>query len=118
MLCDAILLKEVIYNILRNAIDAIEVDGHIEIGIIQSGKYFILEISDNGCGISKQNLPHVVSPYFSTKKNAFNFGLGLSYCCNVMQKHGGLLEIESIEDKGTKVFLKFPAKKLLPKSEN
>ena len=107
-----------IHNILRNAIEALDVDGQIEIGMIRTRRYFILEIGDNGCGIPKQNLPQVVLPYFSTKKNALNFGLGLSYCHNVMQKHGGLLEIESVEDKGTKVFLKFPVKKLLNKSTN
>lgn len=105
-----------IHNILRNAIDAVDVNGQIEIGIIRTQRYIILEISDNGCGISKQDLPHVVLPYYSTKKNAFNFGLGLSYCSNVMQKHGGLLEIESGEAKGTKVFLKFPVKRLLDRS--
>jgi signal transduction histidine kinase len=118
LLCDMLHLKEVIRNILQNAIDAMGKGGQIRINILQTRKHFILEISDNGCGISKQNLPYVVLPYFSTKKNTLNFGLGLSYCCNVMKKHGGLLVIESTKGEGTKVFLKFPAKKLLWKTKN
>lgn len=125
--CDPVHLKEVINNILRNAIDAINVThggdaiengGEIEIRIVKTKRQLILEIKDNGCGIPRQNLPYVISPYFSTKRNALNYGLGLSYCYNVMQKHDGKLEIESIENKGTIIFLKFPVKRLIKKPEH
>jgi two-component system sporulation sensor kinase B len=116
--CDAIHLKEAILNILRNAIEAMDKEGKIEIRLFQTKTDLILKIRDNGCGISKPNLPYVVSPYFSTKKNALHCGLGLFYCRNVMQKHGGTLEIESIETEGTTISLKFPVKKLRKNNPN
>lgn len=115
--CDPIHLKEMFNNILRNAIEAVEVGGEIKIYIVKTKKQIIVEITDNGCGIPKQNIPYVITPYFSTKKNTLNYGLGLSYCYNVMQKHDGMMEIDSIEKVGTTVFLRFPIKRLVENAE-
>lgn len=112
LMCDNIHLQEVFNNILKNAIEALGEGGEINIEIKRTNKDVALEIVDNGKGISRENLAHVFDPFFSTKKNSLNFGLGLSYCYNVIRKHGGTLEINSIEEKGTTVILKFPAKKV------
>ena len=85
----------------------------IETTIIKS--YILISVNDNGTGISKENLSFVFDPFFTTKRKTMNFGLGLTYCYNVMQLHKGTLEIESREGKGTTVMLKFPKYKV-PKS--
>ena len=77
-----------------------------------SKKHLVIAIEDTGTGISSKNLPHVLDPFFSTKKSSQNFGLGLPYCYNVMQKHQGMLEISSEPGKGTTVFLLFPKKRV------
>ncbi len=112
LMCDSDHIEEVLNNILRNAIEALNDGGEISIQVTRSKYFLTVEIRDNGTGISSSNMPHVLDPFFSTKKNSLNFGLGLSYCYNVMQKHGGTLEIDSAENIGTAVFLKFPAKKI------
>lgn len=111
--CDRIHVIEVLINIINNAIEAMQVDGQLEISAVYTNKEIRLSIKDNGIGISKQSIPYVFDPFFSTKRLTTNFGLGLSYCYNVMQKHEGKLEILSRENVGTTVLLCFPKKRLL-----
>ncbi len=108
LLCDKIHLLEVINNILKNAAEAIKEAGKINITAYVESKSFILAVSDDGCGIAEENLEKVIEPYFTTKGTKSNFGLGLQYCRNVIERHGGRLEIESTYGSGTTVFLCFP----------
>ncbi len=112
LLCDAVHIQEVLNNILKNAVEALQPGGEIGIHVIKSKKVLTVEIRDNGPGISPSNLSRIFDPFFSTKKNSMNFGLGLSYCYNVMHMHGGDIEVESDGSKGTAVILKFLSKKV------
>jgi len=105
---DSIHVTEVINNIVKNSIEAMPEGGLIKISILDTKRKVIISITDNGPGIPKENLPYVKDPFFTTKKRTLNFGLGLSYCYNVMQKHKGDLTIQSEKDKGTTVLLSFP----------
>ncbi len=105
---DGFHLQEVLINIIKNAIDAMKMDGTLYIGVFEEKRAVALVIRDDGAGIEKENLPHVLEPFFTTKSRHQNFGLGLTYCYNVLQKHGGTLEIESAENSGTTVLLTFP----------
>lgn len=113
IMCDPVHMKEVIFNLLKNAVEATGMDGEIHINLFGNKKQLTISIQDQGEGISKENLRFVFDPFFSTKKNRdLNFGLGLSYCYNVMQKHGGSMNIHSVEEVGTTVYLHFPARKM------
>jgi signal transduction histidine kinase len=112
IMCDGVHLQEVLKNVFNNSIEAIVRDGEIVIGAAREKKHVVITIKDNGNGISKENLPHIIDPFFSTKHRTQNFGLGLSYCYTVMRQHGGLLEIQSEEGKGTTVLLNLPAKRI------
>ncbi len=105
---DGFHLQEVLINIIKNAIDAMKIDGTLYLGLLEEKRAITLVIRDDGTGIEKENLPHVLEPFFTTKSRHQNFGLGLTYCYNVLQKHGGTLEIESVENSGTTVLLTFP----------
>jgi len=109
--CDPFHLKETLANILMNVADSIANEGIIRLRLNESQKYMTLSVQDDGHGIAKQHLPHVITPFFSTKNRPDNYGLGLSYCYNVMQKHGGSLDIHSVAEAGTTVFLHFPSKR-------
>ncbi|MCX7749644.1 MAG: HAMP domain-containing histidine kinase [Clostridia bacterium] len=106
--CDRLQMKEVIDNLINNSIEAMEANGslHIEVTLIK--QYAVLSIQDNGQGIPKETLPYIFDPFFTTKKKKGNYGLGLTYCYNVVQKHGGQLEIESQLHIGTQVTVKLP----------
>jgi signal transduction histidine kinase len=111
---DIIHFKEMVFNILKNSIEALDIGGEITIAIYQNKKWIFIEIKDNGKGIPKEYIGQVIQPYFTTKSNqTLNFGLGLSYCYNAMIKHDGFLEIKSRLNLGTSVYLKFPQKRAL-----
>ncbi|WP_167577744.1 HAMP domain-containing sensor histidine kinase [Ammoniphilus sp. YIM 78166] len=109
---DSVHLHEAFTNLLCNAIEALPRSGTIWINLYETKKHLTVSVQDNGEGISRENMPYVLEPFFSTKKNSStNFGLGLSYCYNVMRKHGGWLDIHSVKGEGTTIFLYFPKKR-------
>ena len=91
----------VIENLLKNALDAINGRGTIDIRIKKSNEKIIIDIKDSGKGISKQNISRVFKPGFTTKKRGW--GLGLSLAKRIIEKyHSGQLYVKSSEiGKGT-----------------
>ena len=86
----------VIENLLKNALDAMEGKGWIIIKIKESPGHVIVDITDNGKGISKQNMANVFKPGFTTKKRGW--GLGLSLSKRIIEKyHKGQLYVKSSE---------------------
>ena len=81
-------------------------------GIVpNAGRYVKVVISDEGIGISEENMPKVFDPYFSTKYrgNQKGMGFGLAIAHSVIKKHNGSIEVESIPGKGTTVSILIPA---------
>ena len=113
MWCDSVHLQEVFNNILKNAIESMNVTGLLTIEMNLTKKNLIISIVDNGRGISAANLPYVFDPFFTTKDRSKNYGLGLSYCYTIMQKHGGSIGVHSEPDMGTAIYLHFPKKSLI-----
>jgi signal transduction histidine kinase len=76
----------------------------------RTGDSIKIEIQDQGCGISPQNLPKVFDPYFTTKERGAQkgMGLGLTIAHTVIQKHGGAIQIASQLDHGTQVTILLP----------
>jgi len=67
-----------------------------------------IEITDNGVGISEEDLPHVFEPFFSTKQNASGIGLGLAIVHGIVQSHKGKTEVKSIRGKETTISITLP----------
>ena len=97
-------------NILTNAIEAIEHNnGRISIVIKKDKENVFIEITDNGSGISEEKLPRLFEPYYTSKRNGI--GLGLASTLNIIQVHGGAIEVNSEINKFT-VFTSFIATKI------
>lgn len=111
ILCDPTHMTEVLQNIFTNAIEAMNDAGTLFIRLIETKKNYILSIRDNGHGIKPEHKDQIFIPFFSTKNNEQNFGLGLGYCFNVMLEHKGSIQLVSDGETGTTVFLHFPKKK-------
>lgn len=111
--CDKIYLEEVFVSLYQNAIEAMTFEGELTIETRLTSKGLIITIKDNGAGICEKDLPHVIEPFFTTKDRKGNFGLGLSYCYNVLTKHGALIDVQSERNIGTTVSLFFPKNKIL-----
>lgn len=110
--CDKIHFRELVNNIIKNAIESIKDNGIISIFSYFNNKYLVIKVKDNGCGIIDTDISKVTEPFYSTKASSQNFGLGLYYCKRVIEMHGGFLEIKSCKDKGSEVFVFFPGKKV------
>lgn len=66
--CDSVHVQEVLHNIFENAIESMGTGGELRIGVIEGKKHFSISITDTGCGISKENLPHVFDLFFNKKE--------------------------------------------------
>ncbi|MBW7476612.1 HAMP domain-containing histidine kinase [Paenibacillus oenotherae] len=100
---------EAISNILNNAIEAMPGGGELAVKVISGRRGCTITIRDNGSGIDKKHLRKVTEPFFTTKSGkAMNFGLGLAYCSQLMNRQRGELRIQSEAGKGTTVTLHFP----------
>jgi len=106
-------IKQVLLNLLLNALQSIPEGGRIEIATrahaVGEGKQGVqLRVCDNGIGIPEENLDRLFDPFFTTREPGEGVGLGLTICHQVMKEHGGDVEILSREGEGTEVILTFP----------
>lgn len=101
-------IEEVVSNIITNAIQAIPKEGEISVKSIFEDNKIVLEISDNGNGIPKENLSKIFLPFYSTKEYGKGTGLGLAISKRVVIEHGGQIAVESKVGKGTKFKITFP----------
>lgn len=96
---DAMLIDEVLINLLNNASDAILqkncANGLITITVWNEYKWLCLSIRDNGMGISRKNRRRIFKPFFSTKKSLTGWGIGLCYSKNIISAHGGYMAFKS-----------------------
>ena len=102
---DAMLIEQVIVNILENAIQHAEGMTELMLRVFVLGKQAIFEIKDNGCGISKEKLPYIFSGYYENKEEPSdgqkrNTGIGLSVCKTIIKAHGGEISAENIKGGG------------------
>jgi len=107
-------LQQVFLNLISNAEAAIkEVNrpGIITITTQHVTNHVDIIISDNGCGIKKQNMPRIFDPFFTTKEIGKGTGLGLSICYSIIVKHGGKISFKSQQNVGTAFTIKMPAVK-------
>ena len=99
-------LHQILWNLLLNAAEAIENEGHIGLEMFPlKNKHACVIITDNGCGISKETLTSIFDPFYTTKPNGT--GLGLSIVHRILEAYEAWLNVESEPDKGTTVTLNF-----------
>lgn len=102
---DKFQIRQVIVNLLQNALQSIQENGKIEIITRCYNSKILLSIQDNGKGIPKENMNKIFKPYFSDKEKGT--GLGLAIVKRIVQQHNGTIEVESKIGKGTKFTVKF-----------
>ncbi len=109
---DAKQIEEVLFNIIRNAAQAIDKkEGRIVVsGFAQNGSA-VIRISDDGCGIPKDKIGQVFNPFYTTKAPGKGTGLGLFIVKQVVERNNGTISLESEEGFGTTFTLKFPIAK-------
>ena len=111
MMGDYYRLNQVLINVLKNAVEAIEQDGILEISTKVHQNQITIYIKDNGVGIPEENLEKMKEPFFTTKEHGTGLGVGLSI--EIVKKHDGTMQYHSQVGKGTTVEMTFP---LIPMS--
>jgi two-component system, NtrC family, sensor kinase len=108
---DPPLVRQVILNLLNNAVYAIEANGVIEVATykVNDGSV-VFKVEDTGCGIPQQNLSQIFDPFFTTKPQGKGTGLGLSICHGIISKLGGRISVESRAGEGTTFAVHLPLK--------
>lgn len=103
-------LTQVFLNLVKNAFQAmtrgtlvvttrLETDYHVREQDTAPNRFIWVDFTDEGGGIREEDLPHIFSPFFSTKNNGT--GLGLATCYRIIKEHGGTIRVESAEGKGS-----------------
>lgn len=100
-------LKIAFLNIVVNATEAIpNGNGEVDIVLSEKPEHYIVEITDNGTGIPPEILAKLFEPYFTSKRNGM--GLGLASTLNIVQAHGGTIDVESEVNNGSKFIVSVP----------
>lgn len=111
LMIDTAIIKNVILNILDNAIKASNDNGSIILSSYTDNELKVIAIEDNGIGISQSDLKHVFNPFYKVDQSRSvhedSLGLGLSIAKDIMTMHGGKIEITSEFGKGSRVELIF-----------
>jgi signal transduction histidine kinase len=100
-------LREVLTNMIMNAVDATVASGHIRLELSESGAWAVIRLSDTGCGMTEEVRAHCFEPFYSTK-GEHGTGLGLAVCHGIVHRHGGLIEVESVVGRGTTFTILLP----------
>ena len=103
-------LHQIITNLIANAEQAIEYKGEITIRTSTNANFTNIVITDNGSGISKENLKKIEEPFFTTKAPGIGTGLGLSITKKLVHDHKGYISFVSELGSHTEVTLRFPSK--------
>ena len=103
---DAILIEQVILNILENAVQHAEGMTELSLKVFTISDKVVFEIKDNGCGIAEEKLSTIFTGCYnpknsSTDSNRNNAGIGLSVCATIIKAHGGDIKAENLKTKGT-----------------
>ncbi|MCF6409961.1 PAS domain S-box protein [Pseudalkalibacillus salsuginis] len=104
--CQRNALKRVFINIMKNAMEAMEKGGELNIKILARDPYVELLFIDSGKGIEKERLKYIGEPFYSTKEKGI--GLGLMMSRKIVREHGGRLSIESEYNEGTTIRIILP----------
>lgn len=105
-------IKQVILNLIKNALDAIDQKqddqgtGLIEISSKRNEKHVSIIISDNGGGMDQHTMNHLFNPFFTTKEGGTGLGLSVSY--RIIKNHGGVIAVESQAGAGTEFMITLP----------
>lgn len=103
---DPDLIKQTLLNIIQNAFDAVNNGGEVILQYFKAKKNFIIQISDNGIGISQDQQKKIFDLYFTTKKDGN--GLGLSISQKIISQHNGSISVSSIVNNGTTIKIILP----------
>jgi len=117
---DENLLKQLYFNVIKNAMEAMNGGGEISVSARSDDDYVKISFADSGCGMSGDEMSHLFEPYFTTKPDGH--GLGMMIIRAIIRAHGGKIDVDSKRGRGTTVTVSLPRNerrvKMLPPSSH
>ncbi len=108
VLCNSNQIKQVCVALIVNAMEAVAENGEVLMKTTNPDEYLIkMDITDNGVGISQEDISRIFQPFYSAKQNASGIGLGLAIVHGIVQSHKGKIEVVSEPGKGTTMSVLF-----------
>jgi signal transduction histidine kinase len=101
-------INQVVLNLVANAIDACATGGRVTVRTAASDAGVVIRVEDNGCGIEPAIRDKIFDPFFTTKPPGQGTGLGLSISYQIVQDHGGTIQVESTLGHGTCFTVRLP----------
>src|SRR6516162_5520771 len=98
--CDPAQIEQVVLAMVINAIDALPHEGNLWISTRVNAEWIELVVRDDGIGIPEEHLSHIFEPFYTTKESGGS-GLGLAISQNIVERHGGQIEVDSVVGRGT-----------------
>ncbi len=99
---------QVLINLLMNSLHAMPEGGRLRLSLNREDSHVCLGVSDTGHGMPEEIRLKIFEPFFTTKDFGKGTGLGLTVVKNIIGEHGGTIEVESVVDKGTTFWIRFP----------
>ncbi|PYI54477.1 two-component system sensor histidine kinase NtrB [Paenibacillus flagellatus] len=99
-------LIQVLLNLVKNALEAMPGQGLVTIRLMEQASRAVIEVSDTGVGIPREELDRIFQPFYTSKEQGT--GLGLSICQKIVHDHGGMIEVESEPGAGTTFRITLP----------
>ena len=103
---DPDLVLQVLMNLLKNSVHATSTGGEVSISTSEDEHHVRIAVSDNGKGMTEQEREKMFDPFFTTRKTGTGLGLAVSH--QIIEQHGGTLEVKTAEGEGTTVTIILP----------
>lgn len=109
LMCDDNQIQQALVALIVNAVEAMPAGGILRMKVDRSQAGDLrIHLADTGAGITKEDLPHLFEPFFTTKKQGQGVGLGLSVVYGIVERHGGVISVQSEVGQGTAFTITFP----------
>ena len=106
-------IQQILVNLINNASDAMGQGGNLYLRTRCLDQNLVVEIEDDGCGMTTEQLDKIFDPFYTTKGKGLGTGLGLAVSYGLVEEHGGKIEVVSKEGEGTCFTVAFPRNKLV-----
>jgi signal transduction histidine kinase len=108
LVTDPGLLRQIVINLLSNALDAVEREGLVTLAVRSQDDHVLITVRDTGTGIAPEDLRRIFEPFYTTKGRGKGTGLGLAICRELAKALGGTIAVESTPGEGSAFTLRLP----------